>query len=38
MKFVETLSDEDVIRFADKLRRGVHMATPVFDGALEDSK
>ena len=25
----------DVTRFADKLRRGVHMATPVFDGALE---
>ena len=25
-----------MIRFADKLRRGVHMATPVFDGAKED--
>jgi len=35
-KFVDGLSDEDVIRFAEKLRRGVHMATPVFDGALED--
>jgi DNA-directed RNA polymerase subunit beta len=35
-KFVDSLSDEDVVRFADKLRRGVHMATPVFDGAFED--
>ncbi|MBL8944471.1 MAG: DNA-directed RNA polymerase subunit beta, partial [Myxococcales bacterium] len=34
-RFVDSLSDEDVSRFADKLRRGVHMATPVFDGALE---
>jgi DNA-directed RNA polymerase subunit beta len=34
-RFVDSLSDEDVHRFADKLRRGVHMATPVFDGALE---
>ena len=25
-----------MVRFADKLRRGVHMATPVFDGAKED--
>ena len=35
-KFVESLPEDDVIRFADKLRRGVHVATPVFDGALED--
>jgi DNA-directed RNA polymerase subunit beta len=35
-KFVDTLADDDVLRFADKLRRGVHMATPVFDGAIED--
>jgi DNA-directed RNA polymerase subunit beta len=34
-RFVASLADDDVIRFADKLRRGVHMATPVFDGALE---
>ncbi|MBL4686175.1 MAG: DNA-directed RNA polymerase subunit beta, partial [Nannocystaceae bacterium] len=33
--FVASLSDDDVGRFADKLRRGVHMATPVFDGAHE---
>ncbi|MBV1858473.1 MAG: DNA-directed RNA polymerase subunit beta, partial [Nannocystaceae bacterium] len=36
LKFVDTLADDDVIRFADKLRRGVHMATPVFDGAFEE--
>ena len=34
--FVDGLPDEDVLRFADKLRRGVHFATPVFDGAHED--
>jgi len=34
-RFVDSLPDEDVIRFADKLRRGVHVSTPVFDGALE---
>ncbi len=33
--FVDKLNDEDVGRFAGKLRRGVHMATPVFDGAAE---
>jgi DNA-directed RNA polymerase subunit beta len=34
--FIDQLPDDDVIRFADKLRRGVHMSTPVFDGAFED--
>lgn len=34
--FINGLSDEDVGVFAGKLRRGVHMATPVFDGASED--
>ncbi len=34
-RFIDSLSTDDVIRFADKIRRGVHMATPVFDGALE---
>jgi DNA-directed RNA polymerase subunit beta len=33
--FLDGLSDEDVGLFAGKLRRGVHMATPVFDGAEE---
>src|SRR5690606_3467713 len=35
-RFVASLADDDVVRFADKLRRGVHMAAPVFDGALEE--
>ncbi|MEE9384193.1 MAG: DNA-directed RNA polymerase subunit beta [Nannocystaceae bacterium] len=34
-RFVDSLPDEDVARFADKLQRGVHLATPVFDGATE---
>ncbi len=33
--FIDGLGDEDVRRFAQKLQRGVHMATPVFDGAKE---
>ena len=33
--FIDTLPEDDVVRFADKLRRGVHVATPVFDGAFE---
>jgi DNA-directed RNA polymerase subunit beta len=35
-QFIDALDDTDVVRFADKLRRGVHMATPVFDGAKEE--
>jgi DNA-directed RNA polymerase subunit beta len=35
-QFIDGLDDEDVGRFASKLRRGVHTATPVFDGAKED--
>ena len=34
--FIDSLGEEDVFRFADKLRKGVHMATPVFDGAKEE--
>jgi DNA-directed RNA polymerase subunit beta len=34
-RFIDSLPDEDVVRFADKLRRGIHVATPVFDGAFE---
>jgi DNA-directed RNA polymerase subunit beta len=33
--FIDKLKDEDVGRFAAKLRHGVHFATPVFDGADE---
>jgi DNA-directed RNA polymerase subunit beta len=35
VEFIENLPDDDVVRFADKIRRGVHLATPVFDGASE---
>src|SRR3989442_775429 len=35
-QFLDGLEDEDVGRFASKLRRGVHASTPVFDGAKED--
>jgi DNA-directed RNA polymerase subunit beta len=34
-RFIDGLPDDDVARFADKLRRGVFLATPVFDGAQE---
>ena len=34
--FIEGLSDEDLLRLARKGARGVHVATPVFDGADED--
>ncbi|RMH42101.1 MAG: DNA-directed RNA polymerase subunit beta [Deltaproteobacteria bacterium] len=33
--FIDGLSDEDIYRFSAKLRRGIHTATPVFDGASE---
>jgi len=35
VSFIDGLSDDDVGEFASKLRRGMHMATPVFDGADE---
>ncbi|MBW2730769.1 MAG: DNA-directed RNA polymerase subunit beta, partial [Deltaproteobacteria bacterium] len=34
-QFIDSLDGEDVGRFASKVRGGVHMATPVFDGAKE---
>ena len=33
--FIENLDDEDVGRFAHTVRRGVHVASPVFDGGRE---
>ena len=33
--FIDRLKEDDVGRFARKLRAGVHLATPVFDGADE---
>ena len=35
-EFIDRLEGEDIGRFATKLRKGVHFATPVFDGAVED--
>jgi DNA-directed RNA polymerase subunit beta len=34
-KFLESASNEEVKRMAHHLRKGVHFATPVFDGASE---
>ncbi|MCP4448904.1 MAG: DNA-directed RNA polymerase subunit beta [Myxococcales bacterium] len=34
--YIDGLSDTDIGVYANKLRRGVHMSTPVFDGATED--
>ena len=36
IEFIDSLSEDDVIEFAKKCNRGVHVATPVFDGANED--
>ncbi len=35
-KMITAFSDEELINFASLYRNGVHMATPVFDGAKED--
>ena len=35
-QFIEALDSEDLRLFAAKLRKGVHVATPVFDGAREE--
>jgi len=35
-ELIDRLKDEDVGRFAKTLTTGVHLATPVFDGANED--
>ncbi|MDR0355473.1 MAG: DNA-directed RNA polymerase subunit beta [Deltaproteobacteria bacterium] len=34
-KFCESLSDDELFELANRSRRGLHMATPVFDGARE---
>ncbi len=33
--FIKGLNDEEIIEFAKKYKKGVYMATPVFDGAKE---
>jgi DNA-directed RNA polymerase subunit beta len=35
-EFVDELSDVEVARLAEKARSGIHVASPVFDGARED--
>lgn len=35
VSFLDSLSEDDVIEFAKKCNRGIHVATPVFDGAHE---
>jgi len=34
--FIDGLTDEDLATLSEKARRGIHVATPVFDGASED--
>jgi len=34
-QFIEKLPDEDVVALCRRLQNGIHVATPVFDGALE---
>jgi DNA-directed RNA polymerase subunit beta len=34
--FVDDLKDEDVLRLAKKSNRGIHVGSPVFDGASEE--
>ncbi len=36
ISFVDGLEDRDLLRLAMKASRGIHVATPVFDGAHED--
>ena len=35
IEFLDSLDDDDIIEFAKKCNRGIHVATPVFDGANE---
>lgn len=35
-KFIQKMSDEDLIGFASNLRNGVHFATGIFDGVKEE--
>jgi len=33
---IDRLNDDEVVEFADRLREGVHISVPVFDGAKEE--
>lgn len=35
-QYLDSLSDEEFLRFVEKYKKGIPMATPVFDGATED--
>ncbi len=35
VNFIKGLDDDEVIKFAEKYRKSIYMATPVFDGAKE---
>ena len=35
-EFVDGIKDSDVVRLAEKYRDGIHLASPVFDGAAEE--
>ncbi|MGH7772439.1 MAG: DNA-directed RNA polymerase subunit beta [Candidatus Binatia bacterium] len=35
-EFIDGVKDPDVIRLAEKYREGIHLASPVFDGATEE--
>ncbi len=35
-EFIDGVKDPDVIRLAEKCREGIHLASPVFDGATEE--
>ncbi|MDR2442207.1 MAG: DNA-directed RNA polymerase subunit beta [Deltaproteobacteria bacterium] len=35
-RFCSDLSDEEIVSLAERSRKGLHMATPVFDGAHEE--
>ncbi len=36
VKVIDSMDADELVRFASRYRNGVHMATPVFDGASED--
>jgi DNA-directed RNA polymerase subunit beta len=35
-EFIDALSDEDIVKLARRAQAGMHVATPVFDGASEE--
>ena len=35
-KFLDGLSDDEVVELASQMKNGIHMSVPVFDGAKEE--